>query len=65
MEGVHPADGAVGHGGGQEVVGRGVLHSTVELALVLLRYCTGAGGGGAGGAERAGGAKCDTELGRK
>ena len=37
VEGVHPARRPVGDGGGEEVVGGGVLHPAVELALVLLR----------------------------
>ena len=37
VEGVHPARRPVGDGGGEEVVGGGVLDPAVELALVLLR----------------------------
>ena len=37
VEGVHPAWRPVGDGGGEEVVGGGVLDPAVELALVLLR----------------------------
>ena len=38
VEGICAARGPVRHGGGEEVVGRGVFHSAEQLALVLAAY---------------------------